>query len=184
MQQVLTLNLSGAPVDWVSLEHAITYHAQGKVVADLGARHFVFHGGINRQGERSEISTSSIIMLRGRRHATLSANVPLSNPALFARDRNICAYCGALFRPGSLTRDHVLPLSRGGKDVWENVVTACLPCNHDRKRNQTPAEAGLTLLYAPYKPNRYEHFILVGRNVLADQMEYLLSGVPRHSRLL
>jgi hypothetical protein len=41
----------------------------------------------------------------------------------------------------------------------------------------------MPLLYVPYVPNRHEHFILRNRRILADQMEYLLAGVPRTSRL-
>jgi len=41
----------------------------------------------------------------------------------------------------------------------------------------------MPLLYVPYVPNRHEHFILRNRRILSDQMEYLLAGVPRSSRL-
>jgi hypothetical protein len=63
-----------------------------------------------------------------------------------------------------------------------NSVTACRPCN-TRKGNRAPEQANMPLLYVPYVPNRHEHFILRNRRILADQMEYLLAGVPRSSRL-
>jgi 5-methylcytosine-specific restriction endonuclease McrA len=50
-----------------------------------------------------------------------------------------------------LTIDHVLPRSRGGKTVWENVTTACQKCN-GRKGNRTPAEANMPLLAEPKRP--------------------------------
>ena len=81
-----------------------------------------------------------------------------------------------------LSRDHINPVSRGGRDSWMNSVTACRSCN-TRKGNRTPEHADMPLLYIPYVPNRHEHFILRNRRILSDQMEYLLAGVPRTSRL-
>ncbi len=64
-----------------------------------------------------------------------------------------------------------------------NVVTACVLCNN-KKDSKTLKEAKMELLYVPYEPNHFESMILQNRNILADQMEYLLSGVPKHSRIL
>jgi 5-methylcytosine-specific restriction endonuclease McrA len=58
------------------------------------------------------------------------------------RDAHRCQYCGVR---GATTIDHVMPQSRGGKDTWENLVTACGPCNHG-KADRTPEEAGMKLL--------------------------------------
>ena len=66
----------------------------------------------------------------------------ISRRALFARDGWRCVYCGTT--NGRLTLDHVVPRSRGGESIWENVVTACAPCNH-KKGNRTLEEAGLHL---------------------------------------
>jgi 5-methylcytosine-specific restriction endonuclease McrA len=63
-----------------------------------------------------------------------------------------------------------------------NVVTACKPCNGD-KDSKTLKESGMELLYVPYVPNHFENMILQNRNILADQMEYLMSGIPKHSRI-
>ena len=183
MIQILGLNMAGAPIGWLGMEEAIIYYSLNKVAAELGVNEFVFRGGYDSNGQRSEIRASSIIMVRGARQGDDFGFIPLSNQALFARDRNMCAYCGFVFRTGDLTRDHVRPVSRGGPDQWENVVTACKRCNHDLKRDMTPEQAGMPLLYTPYKPNRAEHILLTGRHVLADQMEYLLCGIPQHSRL-
>jgi hypothetical protein len=64
-----------------------------------------------------------------------------------------------------------------------NCVAACKSCN-SRKDNLTPEEANMKLIYVPYEPNHFEHMILLNRSILADQMEYLLAGVPKHSRIL
>jgi 5-methylcytosine-specific restriction endonuclease McrA len=106
----------------------------------------------------------------------------LSNTKLFVRDRHICAYCGGQFHPDDLTREHIVPTSRGGHDTWMNCITACRGCN-GRKGNRLPEEARMTLLYLPYVPSLHEDMILRGRRILADQMEFLLASVPRNSRL-
>lgn len=71
--------------------------------------------------------------------------------SVFCRDNFQCQYCG--IQPGSmkLTMDHVLPKSRGGRTSWENIATACQPCN-GRKDNRTPEEAGMHLKREPFKP--------------------------------
>ncbi|WP_139102720.1 HNH endonuclease, partial [Acinetobacter baumannii] len=72
----------------------------------------------------------------------------LSNLKLFARDRHLCAYCGGQFALDELTREHIVPTSRGGRATWMNCITACRACN-GRKGNRTPAEARMPLLYLP-----------------------------------
>lgn len=72
----------------------------------------------------------------------------LTNPNLFARDVYHCKYCG---ETGNLTRDHVIPISRGGTDTWDNVVTACTHCNN-KKGDRTPEEAGMRLNIVPKEP--------------------------------
>ena len=67
---------------------------------------------------------------------------------VFSRDGFQCQYCGTRISMGTGTRDHVVPLSRGGPDVLANVVTACRDCN-GRKDARTPAEAGMTLRSQP-----------------------------------
>jgi hypothetical protein len=67
-------------------------------------------------------------------------------------------------------------------DAWTNVVTCCERCNQ-RKGDRTPEEAGMQLLYVPYAPSWAEHLILKNRNILADQMEFLLAFIPATSRI-
>jgi 5-methylcytosine-specific restriction endonuclease McrA len=70
---------------------------------------------------------------------------------IFFRDRNRCQYCGKVFAQRDLNLDHVVPLSRGGRSEWTNVVTACVPCN-SRKGSRSPEEAALKLFRRPKKP--------------------------------
>ena len=106
----------------------------------------------------------------------------LTNAKLFARDRNVCAYCGGHFHETELTREHIIPFAQNGRDIWMNVVTACRACNH-RKSSRTPEQAHMPLLYAPYVPSLWEDFILRNRRILADQMEFLMAHLPKSSRL-
>ena len=89
-------------------------------------------------------------------------------------NRNLCLYCGRQFSPNDLTRDHIIPASRGGGSIWENCVTACRNCNQ-YKDDRTPEEAGMKLLALPYIPNLAQYLILSNRRILADQMEFLLA---------
>lgn len=77
--------------------------------------------------------------------------VRLSRRNLFARDGNKCQYCGRKFKTTELSIDHVVPRSRGGRTVWDNVVCACLKCNV-RKGGRTPTEARMHLVRLPAQP--------------------------------
>nr|WP_276588874.1 MULTISPECIES: HNH endonuclease [unclassified Sphingomonas] len=70
---------------------------------------------------------------------------------LFLRDRFACQYCG---HHGDLTFDHVIPRAQGGRTTWENVVTACAPCNL-RKGGRTPKQASMPLYVTPIRPTSW-----------------------------
>lgn len=181
---VLALDVSGIPRTWISNDDAISYHAKNLVAWTLGDIVARYNGGIQKNGTRSYLETPSIIAVKGHGFDFRKHNkVVLTNKTLFARDRNICAYCGVNFGHTKLSRDHIVPKYHGGADEWMNVVTACYTCNQ-AKGCKTLKQAHMELLYVPYEPNHYEHLLLQNRHVLADQMEYLISGVPKHSRLL
>lgn len=182
---VLALDVSGVPRKWISYDDAITYHAKGSVAWALGEVIAKYRGGNQKNGEMSYLESQSIIAIKGHgfnpyKHST----VALTNKTLFGRDRNVCAYCGDHFHNyHHLSRDHIVPKSKGGENTWMNVVTACLSCN-GKKGHKLLKECKMELLYLPYAPNHYENMILQHRTILADQMEYLLAGVPKHSRIL
>ena len=181
--RVLGLDIAGNPFKWLTPEEAVHYYATNKVVWDLGEDLDVFHGGFQNTGTQSLITVKSIVAVqgetkRGYDRATINTH---GNHLLFRRDQNLCAYCAEEFDPKNLTRDHVHPRSRGGSNDWVNSVTACKSCNM-RKANRTPEEANMLLVYLPYRPCRWEHFILQNRNVISDQMEYLKAKLPKHSR--
>lgn len=184
-KQVLALDQSGLPHKWITLETAVFYYAKDLVFWDMGEIVMPFRGGISgKTGLQSRIEPKSIIAVKHcNRGVWLQDQSPLlCNDTLFARDKHVCAFCGSVFKDRDLSRDHVQPVSKKGLDVWTNVVTACRPCNN-KKADRTPESANMLLRYTPYEPNRFEHFILQNRNILADQMEFLMPKVGRNSRL-
>lgn len=171
MQSILRLNLAGQPRGWITAHEAISAYARGDVIYGIGATLPPFFGGIQRlTGERSRVDLQPIVALQGRIIQGFSP--PLCNRTLFRRDDHRCIYCGSQFTRQDLTRDHVLPKSRGGKDRWENVVAACRRCNW-HKDNRTPEEASMPLLAIPFRPNSWEWHFLAKDRILTDQMDYL-----------
>lgn len=173
--RILRLNPAGFPLSWLTREEAATLWVKGQVLWVLGESSFVIRGGINRLGEQSVLRLPPILASAGAvRHQ--QRVIPLvSNRLLFRRDHNICLYCGDKFPDMALTRDHVVPRSRGGRDTWMNLVTACRRCNQ-RKGARRPEEADMPLLAVPFVPNQMELLALSNRHILADQMAYLESG--------
>ncbi len=181
--RVLALDAGGRILDWISWQDAVCLYVRDAVAWTLGTPCLTVRGGTNRaSGRQSVLELHPIVASTGhcRSHA-LDPAPALTNAALFARDRHVCLYCGQQGQRGDLTRDHVVPTSRGGRDEWENVVTACTACNL-RKGNRTPQLANMPLLAVPYRPSWVEHLILSNRNILADQMEFLVGHLPRHRR--
>ncbi len=179
---ILALDRAGNPSSWVNHETAIHLLATDRVLAPMGAENRVFFGGINAAtGIRSSMEVSTILLTKAKVQPRLwaeSYQPPLTNRALFARDGQMCLYCGDSFSSRELTRDHVIPSSRGGKDRWRNVVSSCRSCNH-RKGSRTPGEWGVELLAVPYVPCYAKHLLLRNRLILADQMEFLRARVRR-----
>jgi len=168
--RILKLNKAGSPQAWIDGEAAALVTFKGQVVWTMGDNVSVLRGGYRPDGSRSYIEIPAIIAVQGR--VVDKVVPPITNALLFSRDDYLCMYCGQQFVRSDLSRDHVMPRSRGGADVWENCVTACKRCNH-RKDDRTPEEANMKLLAVPFAPNLYEWFYLCNRKVLVDQMDYL-----------
>ncbi len=181
---VLQLDISGRPQAWISPREAAVLYACDAVAWTLGDTFHVLRGGVQRiTGLQSRIDLHPIVAVRGAVPSRAWRQAPaLSNPKLFTRDRQFCAYCGGRFHLDDLTREHIVPVSRGGHDTWMNCITACRACN-GHKGNRLPEEARMTLMYLPYVPSLHEDMILRGRRIVADQMDFLLASVPRSSRL-
>jgi len=181
---VLQLDISGRPQAWMTVKEAAVLYASNAIAWTLGDAFHMMRGGVQRStGLQSRIELHPIIAVRGAIPSRAWRTTPaLTNPKLFARDRHICAYCGQRCDVDELTREHIIPVSRGGQDSWMNCITACRGCN-GHKGSRLPEEARMSLLYLPYTPSLHEDMILRGRRIVADQMEFLLASVPRSSRL-
>lgn len=153
MAEILLLNASYEPLAVITQRRALALWLKGRVEA-------VTPDSVELAGiTAGTLQIPTIIRLRRY------INVPRrqarwSKRAVLQRDHYPCAYCGV--RPGdsqrgqmlsrqSFTIDHVLPVSRGGKNSWGNTVCACAPCNQ-RKGNRTPHEANMRLLWEPKTP--------------------------------
>jgi len=182
--KILKLDLYGRPIEWVGWQAASALYCKDKIAWEMGDSHYEIYGGKNKlSGKRSMIELNTIIAVRDHHVQTLEKLVPpLCNKTLFARDQNICLYCGKNFSLRELTRDHVLPTAQDGLNIWTNVVTACKRCNH-KKANKTPEQAYMPLLSIPYAPNHAEYLILSNRRVLADQMSFLKKHVKNEKLL-
>ncbi len=78
-------------------------------------------------------------------------HVRFSRINIYARDRNICQYCGGRHLRSELNLDHVVPRARGGRSTWQNVVCSCIACNR-KKGGRTPGQAGMRLIRKPARP--------------------------------
>lgn len=181
--RILRLDLAGQPVEWVSWQQGTCLYARGMVAWTLGDTMRTVHGGISRfTGERSSIALHSIIACSGHVVRKPRLAPPLTNHTLFRRDRHLCMYCGHRIGERELTRDHIVPRSRGGRDTWTNVVAACRRCNQ-RKGCRLPEEAGMEILAIPYQPNMAEWLALInGDRIRGDQMEFLRAQFSAHAR--
>lgn len=184
-QLILRTDISGMPLEWIHYQAAVKLYYTEQVAYTCGTPLLHVRGGINaKTGKRSELVLNSIIATLGSKQGLFcdAYTPPLNNPTLFRRDNYVCLYCGNKFQARDLSRDHVNPVVRGGKDVWTNVVTACKSCN-SHKGGRTPEQARMPLLAVPFMPTYVEYVFLQGRNILSDQMEFLSAHFPRGSSL-
>ena len=142
---VLVLNASYEPLHKVDVRHAVRMLVRGvAVVEEAVAGRSIGHFPLPR-------------VLRLVRYVTMrwrhGQRPAWTKRGLYRRDDGVCGYCGA--RAGTV--DHIVPVSKGGGSTWENTVLACGPCNN-RKRDRTPAEAGMLLLVTPRVPAWAEIF--------------------------
>jgi 5-methylcytosine-specific restriction endonuclease McrA len=140
--KVLVLNQDYQAVTVCSAERAfvLVFLKKAEMVSERTAR-------VLRSVSR-EFPYPSIIRLN--RFVSLPfKRVALSRVNVYKRDGHACVYCGSR---DSLTLDHVIPRSRGGRDSWDNLVTACQRCNTE-KGDCTPQEASMTLRHQPFRPS-------------------------------
>ena len=165
----LALNASFEPLTMVPLKRALRLVIDGKaeIVEADGAKVV--------RSERLALPRPAVIRLTKLVHVPRRFRRQVTNTFLFARDRYRCQFCGRsileLKPRESLTRDHLVPLSRGGTNDWTNVVTACSPCN-TRKGNKLPAEIGMHPLSHPVEPH-FVHLSWAVRRLTPIQAKYI-----------
>lgn len=131
--------------------------------------------GLFFRSERLTFPRPAVIRLAKFVHVPRKFRRQVTNTFLFARDNYQCQYCGRAvhhLKPREyLTRDHLIPISRGGTNDWTNVLTACSTCN-TRKGNQLLQESGLAPLHWPAEPH-FVHLSWAVRRLTPTQGKYI-----------
>lgn len=154
MSQVLVLNATYEPLNVVSVRRAVVLLLKEKAQVVEAAEAWL-------RSESLAVPIPLVIRLVYYVRIPRNFSLPLSRRTVLARDHYTCQYCGIQMAKAHLTIDHVLPRSRGGETNWENVTTACGPCNR-RKGNRTPDEARMPLVRQPRRPRYLALTLLEG----------------------
>lgn len=163
--QVLVLNRLWQPVNFCSVRRAICLLCidQAQVVKCDEPNQFETHdlaSWIQESSFREENEAISTVSIRLSVPETIvltgydglpKRNVKFTRENVFKRDRFTCQYCDQKLEPLKLNIDHVIPRDKGGKNIWENVVCSCIPCN-SRKANKLPVESGMFPKNKPKAP--------------------------------
>lgn len=161
-RSVLVLNANYSPMTICTAKRAICMEFLNKVEVLASYEDIVRSPSIS-------LNLPSIIKIKDYvRYDNLS--VDLNRKNLLERDNHTCQYCG--ISSGPMTIDHIIPKSQGGKESWENLVTACRPCNQ-KKGNQRPTEVGMNLKKKPKHPNRLQFFQRFAKEKQKDWKPYL-----------
>jgi len=147
MADVLVLNADGQPISVIppsviEWKEAITYLYLEKVHV------LEWYDDWIVRSERWETRVPAVVMLKDQLRRKRQPRFSRYN--IYLRDRFTCQYCSKQFKEKQLTFDHVLPISKGGKTSWDNIVTACHPCN-SKKGNKI-----IKPKTVPYRPDYYE----------------------------
>jgi len=165
----LALNSSYEPLTMVPLRRALRLVIDGKAEIVEADNHTPV------RSEKQAFPRPAVIRLTRYVHVPRRFRRQVTNTFLFARDDYQCQYCGRraneLKPRESLTRDHLIPMSRGGTNEWSNVVTACSACN-TRKANRMPSEIGMQPLNAPAEPH-FVHLSWAVRRLTPIQSQYI-----------
>ncbi len=139
---VLVLNQNYEPLNICQVRRAVVLLYDGKAEMMEDGSGFI-------QSARQTYPVPSVIRL-AHMIKRPRPRPKLTRFEVFNRDHHTCQYCGK--ESGQLTLDHVIPRYRGGEHAWENIVSACVPCNR-RKAGRTPSEAGMMLARQPSAPH-------------------------------
>ena len=165
----LALNASFEPLTMVPMRRALRLVIDGKAEIIEAESHEVIRSA------SLSLPRPAIIRLVKFVHVPRRFRRQVTNTFLFARDDYRCQFChrtqAELRHRECLTRDHLVPISRGGGNEWTNVVTACSSCN-TRKGNRLPEECGMLPLHPPTEPH-FVHLAWSVRRLTAIQQKYI-----------
>ncbi len=139
---VLVLNQTYEPLSICRVRRAVVLIYQSK--AEMLENGSGFIHSVNY-----DFPVPSVIRLASIVRRPRCSDRKLTRLEVFKRDHYTCQYCGK--ETHHLTLDHVIPRYRDGQHSWENIVSACVPCNR-RKAGRTPQEAGMKLIHEPSQP--------------------------------
>ncbi len=145
MQNTLLLNAGYEPLRIIGWQRAFVLLFQGKV-------EILEEYSVSIRTPSREFVVPAVVRLN--RWVNLKRQSPIirfSRANVYLRDEHRCQYCSVKFTERELTLDHVLPVVRGGRKTWENIVAACMRCNQ-RKSDRRPEEVGMKLLRLPQAP--------------------------------
>lgn len=148
MADTLLLNSDAQPVSYLPLS-TLTWQDSIKYLVLEKARVLEWHEDWIVHSYRWETRVPAVMMLT--EYMKPKSSVRFSKSNVFLRDMYKCQYCAKDLEKRHCTLDHVLPLSMGGKTLWENSVTACGPCNA-AKGSRTKMKPRSK----PYKPDYWE----------------------------
>lgn len=164
MQRTLVLNATYEPLGVIPLRRAVILVFREK--AELVEA----HEGMTVRSAKLELPVPAVIRLTRYIRVPYRSSAPLSRKTVLFRDQQKCGYCGKR----ATTIDHILPRSRGGKHIWENLVAACQKCN-EKKADRTPEEANMRLLVDPHIPAGTTALIVAVGVLEKPWKQYLLS---------
>jgi len=159
--RALVLNATFEPLGIVSTRRAL--------LLVLGAKAEVVHATERLfRSERTEVPEPSVVRLARYVRVPHDRSVAVNRRTVFARDGHRCQYCGS----AAESIDHVVPRSRGGLHVWDNVVAACRRCN-TRKEDRSASEVGLVLRRQPVAPRQRVWLLAMSEGARHDWVPYL-----------
>ena len=158
-RDVLVLNRNWLPVNVTTVRRAMVllYVGAARAVKHSDFSTYDFSTWVKTRANGPVIKTAALdipvpeVILLVRYSGRPPGFSAPSRSLIFARDNFTCQYCGRRFPTSQLTLDHVIPKALGGRDTWQNLVTACIFCNA-RKGNRTPRAAGMRLVRKPRRP--------------------------------
>lgn len=183
--KILKLDAQGQPQAWISRYSAAIYYAKNLIAAEYGKTLYTLYGGWNNDGVQSTLEINSVIQISsecGTGFTKKRLKPKLSKAAVFNRDAKICAYCGKLYTLRDLTWDHIIPVSKSGPTIWENLITSCRRCNHF-KANKSVDDVGYKPYYTAFKPTLSEFLYITNNRMLFEQEEFLIGYISEKSRI-